>query len=128
MEIEYLIDTNIFLEILLEQDKKENCKKFLYANSGKLSMTDFTLHSIGVILFKHEKQQIFEEFIEDVIPNVRLLSLPINLYSEIISEDKQIHLDFDDAYQYTVARHHGLKIVTMDKDFAKTKDINIVFI
>jgi len=48
----FLIDTNIFLEILLEQEKKEDCKKFLNDHIGNLHITDFSLHSIGVILFK----------------------------------------------------------------------------
>lgn len=44
----FLVDTNIFLEILLGQDKKEDCKKFLNNNIENLNITDFSLHSIGV--------------------------------------------------------------------------------
>ena len=47
----YLIDTNIFLEVLLTQEKKETCKKFLDENIKNLYISDFSLHSIGVILF-----------------------------------------------------------------------------
>jgi predicted nucleic-acid-binding protein len=36
----FLVDTNIFLEILLGQDKKEVCKRFLDKNIGDLSITD----------------------------------------------------------------------------------------
>lgn len=46
----YLIDTNIFLEILLNQDKKEICKNFLSENFNLLHISDFSIHSIGVIL------------------------------------------------------------------------------
>ena len=48
----YLVDTNIFLEILLKQNKSESCKAFLDKNIGAISISDFTLHSIGVILFR----------------------------------------------------------------------------
>ena len=41
---------------------------------------------------------------------------------------KDLNLDFDDAYQYYVARYYGLKIVTMDKDFEKIKDMDILFL
>ena len=34
MEIMYLIDTNIFLEILLSQKQKDRCKEFLVSNEG----------------------------------------------------------------------------------------------
>lgn len=60
----FLADTNIFLEILLEQDKKEECKRFLINNIGNLSITDFSLHSIGVILFRYNKEDIFQKFVE----------------------------------------------------------------
>jgi len=48
----YLIDTNIFLEILLKQDKSEACKTFLDKNTDAINISDFTFHSIGVILFR----------------------------------------------------------------------------
>ncbi len=46
----YLIDTNIFLEVLLGQEKTQECKDFLVNNLGHLEISDFTLHSIGVYL------------------------------------------------------------------------------
>jgi predicted nucleic acid-binding protein len=51
----YLADTNIFLEILLKQDKSVICKAFLYKNIDSIHISDFTLHSIGVILFKQNE-------------------------------------------------------------------------
>ena len=72
----FLADTNIFLEILLGQDKKEECKRFLINNIGNLSITDFSLHSIGVILFRYNKEDIFQKFVKDVMSDIRLLSLP----------------------------------------------------
>jgi hypothetical protein len=40
----FLIDTNIFLEILLGQDKKESCKSFIANNFGRLHLSDFSPH------------------------------------------------------------------------------------
>ncbi len=124
----FLVDTNVFLEILLEQDKKEDCKKFLDENIGSLSITDFSLHSIGIILFRYDKEDIFQRFVEDVMPNVELLSLPIELYREVVNASKSLNLDFDDAYQYSIAKYYGLKVVTMDKDFEKIGDAEILFL
>jgi uncharacterized protein len=56
MEIMYLIDTNIFLEILLSQKQKDICKEFLVSNIEQIYISDFSLHSIGVILFSVQKQ------------------------------------------------------------------------
>ena len=124
----FLVDTNVFLEIPLEQDKKEDCKKFLDENIGSLNITDFSLHSIGVILFRYHKENIFQRFVEDVMPNVELLSLPIELYGEVVNARKSLNLDFDDAYQYSIAKYYGLKVVTMDKDFEGIGDAEILFL
>ena len=71
----YLVDTNVFLEILLGQAKKEYCKRFLDDNVKDLNISDFSLHSIGVILFRYNKEDIFRRFIQDVLPRIGLLSL-----------------------------------------------------
>ncbi len=73
-------------------------------NIGNLNITDFSLHSIGVILFRYGKEDVFQKFIEDVLPNITLLSLPEGMYKEIIEFRKVMNLDFDDAYQYGVAK------------------------
>ena len=124
----FLVDTNVFLEILLMQDKKESCKKFLDNNIGNLNLTDFSLYSIGVILFRYGKEDIFQKFVEDVMPNVKLLSLPMKLYREIVDVRKSLNLDFDDAYQYSTAKYYGLRVATMDKDFERIRDVEILFL
>ncbi len=124
----YLIDTNIFLEVLLIQDKKETCKNFLDTNVGVLYISDFSLHSIGVILFKNDKKYIFQKFLDDIFLKVAIINLPKETYRDL-ADLKDLGLDFDDAYQFKVAKEHDLKIVTMDKDFEIIKDrIDIVFL
>jgi predicted nucleic acid-binding protein len=124
----FLVDANIFLEVILSQDKKEDCKNFLNKNIGKINITDFSLHSICIILLGYSKEDIFQKFIKDVLPNVKILSVPLELYSEIVSIKRRLNLDFDDIYQYSVAKFYKLKLVTMDRDFKKVKDIEIIFI
>ncbi|MCW3132864.1 MAG: PIN domain-containing protein [Methanophagales archaeon] len=120
------MDTNVFLEILLKRDKKEDCKKFLDNSIGNLNITDFSLHSIGVILFRYGKEEVFRKFVEDIMPNIKPLSLPMELYREVVNVRKSLNLDFDDAYQYSVAKYYGLKVVTMDRDFERIKDLEIL--
>ncbi|MDZ7724385.1 MAG: PIN domain-containing protein [candidate division KSB1 bacterium] len=110
----YLIDTNIFLEILLKQDKSEACK--------------FFLHSIGVILFRQNEEKTLLKFLSDILLKSNLLSLPKKNYEEIINIKNEIGLDFDDSYQYSICKHYNLKFITMDQDFKKVKDIDIQFL
>jgi predicted nucleic acid-binding protein len=59
VEIMYLIDTNIFLEILLAQKQKNICKEFLVSNIEQIYISDFSLHSIGVLLFRNNNTVTF---------------------------------------------------------------------
>ncbi|PNR89233.1 DNA-binding protein [Petrotoga sp. 9T1HF07.CasAA.8.2] len=61
-------------------------------------------------------------------PNAKLLFLPMELYREVVNVRKILKLDFDDTYQYSIAKYHGLKIVTMDKDFERIKDVETLFL
>jgi predicted nucleic acid-binding protein len=118
----YLFDTNIFLEILLSQEKSSECKKELIDKTGEIFISDFSLHSIGVILFRHDKEDVFNKFTKDILPNVDILSLAIESYSKLSALLDTYNLDFDDSYQYKVAEENGLAIVTMDKDFKRVAE------
>ncbi len=122
----FLVDTNIFLEILLDQEKSSVCKDFLQKNYDRLYMTDFTLHSIGVILFKMEKADYFSKFVKDIKPNVGILTLSGRSYETLAKVSKEHGTDFDDTYQYLVAKEHELKIVTFDKDFGRFSGVNVM--
>jgi len=118
----FLADTNIFLEVLLAGDNAEACKAFLAQNPGKINISDFSLHSIGVILFRQRKEMVFKAFFEDVSTIIRILSLAQESYSKLSEIKQRFNLDFDDAYQFQVARDYELAIVTMDKDFNRARD------
>ncbi len=116
----YLVDTNIWLETLLRQINSVEVEAFLNTvPSSELVMSDFTLHSLGVILTKLNKKEVFTDFVEDVFENgeVTLVSLkPIDL--KLLVQNMELKaLDFDDSYQYTCAKKYGLEIVTFDRDF-----------
>jgi uncharacterized protein len=129
MEIMYLIDTNIFLEILLSQKQKDICKEFLVSNIEQIYISDFSLHSIGVILFRNNKEAVFNTFFEDIIQKIKILTLSEELYSDLGEVKEKFGLDFDDAYQFKTAEEYGLSIVTQDKDFEKVTDkIEITFL
>lgn len=119
MEIGYLIDTNIFLEILLTQEKNEICKTYLNDSIGEICMSDFSLHSIGVILFRNKKFELYKTFVNDVLPKVELVTLQSKDYYKVADIANQFGLDFDDAYQVAVAKSLNLSISTMDNDFSK---------
>jgi len=119
----YLIDTNIFLEGLLEQEKAESVRYFFQAvDMEKTFMTDLALHSIGIILFRLEKYELFTSFVEDMIINgMEILSSSPEDLMKLDRTAQQYNLDFDDAYQYMLAEKHQLQLISFDKDFDSTK-------
>jgi uncharacterized protein len=56
---------------VLEQTRSEEVGKFLEGIPGdQLYLTDFTLHSIGIILTRLDQAATFTDFVEDVLINV----------------------------------------------------------
>jgi len=117
----FLADTNIFLEVLLAGNKAERCKAFLAQNPGKIHISDFSLHSVGVILFRQRQELVFKAFFEDVSINTQILSLAKESYLKLPEIRQRFNLDFDDAYQFQVAEDHSLAIATMDRDFNRVR-------
>lgn len=120
----YLIDTNIFLEYILRRSQVQQVKDFFYrAALSTLHVTDFSLHTLGVIYLREQKSREFLTFInEDIIASgIHILSIEPENFSKITDAAGHFHLDFDDAYQYAVAEQHNLSIVSFDRDFDRTE-------
>lgn len=126
----YLLDTNILLEILLAQGKSDVCRRFLTDHARKLYMSDFALHSIGVILIRNGKVELFDIFVKGTLDHIGLLSLPRHNYGEISQVKASLGLDFDDAYQLLIARAFDLTLVTMDAHFqaVPTSENRVLFL
>ena len=119
----YLADTNIFLEALLEQDKTADVQSFLQnIDLSTIFITDLSLHSIGIILYRLKNFALFSSFLEDIIVDgIGILSLsPEDLKTLNLIAD-QFNLDFDDAYQYAVAAKYEMQLISFDTDFDRTE-------
>jgi uncharacterized protein len=120
IKVRYLIDTNIWLERLLDQEKSDVVSKFLDTIPlDQIFISDFALHSIGVIMSRLNKLDILDKFVNDLFFNglIEQLSLDPHDFVDIISNIEKYKLDFDDAYQLTISQKYNMTIVTFDKDF-----------
>src|SRR5437667_433564 len=70
-----LVDTNIFLEILLDQPARPKCEAFLDNNEDAAGISDFSLHSLGVLLFRKNRAELFRRFVSDILPELSVLTL-----------------------------------------------------
>jgi predicted nucleic acid-binding protein len=119
-----LIDTNIVLELLLEREKAESVRAFFQRiPTSEIVISDFSLHSIGILLLKIKKPEVLRSFIEDLIISggVHVLSLNPQEILDAVEIANRFHLDFDDAYQYAVAEKYNLEVISFDTDFDRTE-------
>ena len=126
----HLIDTNIFLELLLNQKKKKIAKNiFKQIESGKIKavISGYTLHSIEFILSIKKKNNILKEFLQTLndFPNLSVYHTTLEEDLDILDIVEQTKLDFDDANQYYIAKKFGAKIITFDNDFKVIKDLKV---
>jgi predicted nucleic acid-binding protein len=119
-KVRYLVDTNVWLERLLDQKKSEIASRFFnLIPTDELFVSDFSIHSIGVILSRLKKLAVFDKFIDDLFVNGQLEQLtldPIDLL-DVMNNIRRYKLDFDDSYQFSIAQKFDLILVTFDKDF-----------
>ncbi len=120
----FLVDTNVWLERLLDQERSDEVARFLERiPSDQLFITDFSLHSIGVIMTRLKQSEAFVHFVNDVFDYgaVRLIHLMPQDLKQVVEKTKQFHLDFDDAYQLAAAERHRLTLISFDSDFDRTE-------
>lgn len=119
----YLVDTNIWLERLLEQDRSGEVEQFLdHVPSDQLLMTDFSLHSIALILTRLGRQADLLRFIQDLFVDgsVTVVTLEPSAMQQVVAAMDGFGLDFDDAYQYVAAQAYEATLVSFDRDFDRT--------
>jgi len=119
----YLLDTNIWLERLLDQERSAEVGQFLSRMAtGRLLMSDFTLHSIGIVLTRLGRGEVLLRFVDDVFVEggVTLASVQPEAMHEVVGVMERFSLDFDDAYQYVAAEQAGAVVVSYDEDFDRT--------
>ncbi len=119
-----LVDTNIVLEVILEQANAGEARSIVAkTEEHEFFISDYSLHSIGVLLFRMGQHRAFEQFLEDMVVNagMRVTSLYVEDMESVVAAARSFHLDFDDAYQYAAAEKHDLTLVSFDGDFDRTE-------
>ncbi len=116
-----LVDTNVFLEVLLAQAKAKEAREFLEkTNMHQLFVSNYAIHSIGLMLLRRKQPETFRQLLTDVETGMTTVSLALKELKEVVDVAATFNLDFDDAYQYVTADKFGLTIVSFDSDFDRT--------
>lgn|SRR5712691_1747854 len=119
-----LIDTNVFLEVTLEQEKAGEARALLAkTEEHEFFISDYSFHSIGLLLFRQKRHEDFQLFVKDMMfdAGTTMISLVAEDMAALIKATQRFNLDFDDAYQYVTAEKYGLTLVSFDGDFDRTE-------
>ena len=125
-----IIDTNIFLEVLLEQEKCEKCVVFLkdFADGLKEGfLTTFSIDSVVISMLNNDKdEEKIKIFLSSLLKykGLKLYQVKIRDRINAMILMKKHNLDYEDALilQSAIATNSG-EIVSFDKHFDKVKDI-----
>jgi uncharacterized protein len=119
----YLLDSNVWLELLFEQERAEDVRRFLETEPmAQIAISEFSVYSIGIALARNGLENAFVQFVSDTLEGTALARIRLDTadLKEVMSARKRFRLDFDDAYQYVAAQKHDLTLVSFDADFDRT--------
>lgn len=115
-----LIDTNIFLEAALNQERSEECQALLTAVSERkveAIVTHFTIHGVAAVLARGQRLLDFFRAIERS-PSLLVYDSSITDELSVAILSEKIKRDFDDTLQYFIAEKIGAEgIVSFDRHF-----------
>lgn len=125
----YLLDTNIFLELLLDQAEARSVQALLLEKSpADLFISDLAFHSIGIILYQKNAARVFSEFVSDLFGDggISIVRLDTGDMDRVRRVADEFGFDFDDAYQYVSAEKFELVLVSFDTDFDRADRKRVV--
>jgi len=119
----YLLDTNILVELILEQQRAAEVEEFLrFVPPEQIFFTEFSLYSMSMLLVRRKRYDTLTRILDDLFApgGVQIIRVrPMDL-KNVARVTKELNLDFDDAYQYVAAEILNLELISFDKDFDKT--------
>ena len=125
-----LIDTNIFLEVQLNQERATQATKILEAISvNKVTgfITDYTIDSVIIIMEHYDKSpDEIKRFLLSLLGYKGLEFYQLSIYDKIEATEHMtvLNLDFDDACMYQAMNVLKVdQIASFDADFDKIPEI-----
>ncbi|MEM2107297.1 MAG: type II toxin-antitoxin system VapC family toxin [Candidatus Bathyarchaeia archaeon] len=126
----YFIDANIFLELLLDQERAAECENFLeHVCKGSIEglTTDFIIDSIILIMEREGKSPSeLSLFLLSLLgyKSLQIYFLSIRDRIEATKHMQRSDLDYDDSTTYQAMNRTQVdQIVSFDKDFDRISSI-----
>ncbi|HZX34316.1 MAG TPA: type II toxin-antitoxin system VapC family toxin, partial [archaeon] len=110
----YLIDTNVFLELLLGRKKAEECEKLFNALEEKRMSaiaTHYSIYSICLYCARNNMAGAAKTFLKYLagLENLEVINTTVEDDIKIIGTMAETGLDFDDSLQHYTAKETDCK-------------------
>lgn len=117
----FLLDSNVWLELILERAGAEAVRALVKEVPGRLlAVTHLSLDSVAMYLTPKTPEK-FERFLEDLIDaQVGIVHLPPTKIRQVLRTMAAFRIDYDDAVQVETAMCFDIQIVSFDSDFDRT--------
>lgn len=128
----YFVDANIFLEVELEDARKEECKRFLKTvilGEERALTSDFILYSVLLELVRKSTLKRAKDFLTflEALENLEIYRPTLKAIFVAINKMKEYNLNFDDALIVACMLTNKItKLVSFDKHFDKVREIKRV--
>jgi predicted nucleic acid-binding protein len=123
-EARFLLDSSVLLELLLNQKRADEVTQFFNETlEAGLYVTDFSVHSVAIMLVRKKRAEMLAKFVDDLffVRGAQVVRLDLDEVAGVATRAAALGLDFDDAYQYVAAEKHNLTLVSFDADFDRTE-------
>ena len=120
----FLLDTNVGLELLLEQEKTDQVRRLLEVEeSSRFALTDFSLRSVGVVLTRLKKEVLFLDFLSHTMEDsaVRVVRLGAAELKGVPSVCRRFDSTSTMPTNTWPHRKYDLTLVSFDSDFDRTE-------
>lgn len=119
----FLLDANIWMQLARGRQHAPEVRAFLAAIPyDRLYVSDFVVNSIALNFERRQQLNELPQFLKlsTIGADIAILRLDVQGIESTVQTALRLGLDYDDAYQYTVAELHNLSIVSLDTDFDST--------
>lgn len=117
----FLLDANVILErALMRSAHADVTELFALATGNQLCVSRFSLHAIAWYMTPRNRDG-FRRLVMDLsLAGVAVADLSLDELIPVVDAMDRHALDFDDAFNFTVAEKFGLTIVSLDSDYDRT--------
>ena len=122
-----VVDSSGWIEYLAEGSNAERFSTYLNSGTGTLLLPSLVAYEVYKKLYREKDKQVAMKFISAAYePNIRLITLTLELAIDAAVVSVETHLPMADAIIYTSALKNDAQLITSDEHFANLPHVTLI--